>query len=101
MRPVKVPAITSFSDDRIARWPLVAKGHRAYRVRDQDAPRLWLEVTGRNKLFLVRKEVGGRSMDVRIGRFPAMTAAQARVRTAEVLDKIGKGEDHRRPRKST
>ena len=32
--------------------------------------------------------------------FPAMTAAQARVRTAEVLDKIDKGEDHRRPRKS-
>jgi hypothetical protein len=100
MRPVKVPAITSFSDDRIARWPLVARGHRAYRVRDQDAPRLWLEVTARNKLFLVRKELGGRSMDVRIGRFPAMTAAQARVRTAEVLDKIDKGEDHRRPRKS-
>ena len=30
-----------------------------------------------------------------------MTAAQARVRTAEVLDKIDKGEDHRRPRRST
>ena len=58
MRPGKIPAIASFSDDRIARWPLVAKGHRAYRVRDQDAPRLWLEVTARNKLFLVRKEVG-------------------------------------------
>ena len=54
----QIPAIASFSDDRIARWPLVAKGHRAYRVRDQDAPRLWLEVTARNKLFLVRKEVG-------------------------------------------
>lgn len=98
MRPAKVPAIVSLSDDRIARWPLVSKGHRPYRVRDQDAPRLWLEVTSRNKLFLVRKEVGGASKDVRIGRFPAMTAAQARVRTGEVLDKIEKGEDHRRPR---
>ena len=70
MRPNKVPATTSFSDGRIARWPLVAKGHRAYRVRDQDAPRLWVEVTARNKLFLVRKEVGGRSLDVRIAAFP-------------------------------
>jgi Arm DNA-binding domain/Phage integrase family len=99
-RPAKVPAIVSLSDDRIARLPLAAKGLRPYRVRDHDAPRLWLEVTSRNKLFLVRKEVRRRSMDVRIGRFPAMTVAEARLRTAEVLDKIDKGEDHRRPRKS-
>jgi hypothetical protein len=77
MRLVKAPASTSLTDDRMARWPLVSKGHRAYRVRDQDAPRLWVEVTSRNKLFLVRKEVGGRSMDIRIGRFPAMTVAEA------------------------
>ena len=100
MRPAKVPASVSLSDERIARWPFVSRGHRPYRVRDQDAPRLWIEVTARNKLFLVRKEVGGKSKDIRIGRFPAMTAAKARVRTAEVLEKIDKGEDHRRPHKS-
>ena len=85
------------SPTTVARWPLVARGHRAYRSVIKMRPGCGSRSRHETSFFSCARTAAG---PWTFGfRFPAMTAAQARVRTAEVLDKIDKGEDHRRPRK--
>jgi hypothetical protein len=84
----------------VSRFPMPVKGHPAYRVQDGAEPRLWVNVTPRNRIYLVRKEKGGRSMDVRIGRAPMVKVADARLNAANVLHAITTDADYRRPPKA-
>src|SRR4051794_19347932 len=85
------------TDQKIAAVPLLGPGQR-HRIQDAAEPRLWLEVTSKNRTYIVRKERGGRTMDVRIGRAPGLLVADARLRAAEILNAVAKGEEHRRPK---
>src|SRR4051794_38140423 len=100
MRPARVPARAVLTDEMVARFPLPTKGHAAYRVQDGAEPRLWVNVTPRSRIYLVRKEKGGRSMDVRIGRAPMTRIADARLGAAGVLHAITTDADYRRPPKA-
>src|SRR3954454_8851862 len=64
-------------------------------IFDREGNGLGIRVTAKAKTFFFVRRVKGQKTRFTLGRYPAMSLAQARVKANELLDRINKGEDLR------
>lgn len=84
----------NFTKRNLEALPLPAVGARV-EYQDEKLPGLYLRVSGNGtRTFQVRRRLPGAGTErITIGRFPAMTCEQARIRASEINGEIAKGEN--------